>query len=66
MGLQSHENQITFGNHDHQFHQQQQTQHQHQHQQLLFQNNSDQRSNADQISFGMLHQSSSVIPENFM
>lgn len=67
MGLQSHENQITFGNHDHQFHQQQQqTQHQHQHQQLLFQNNSDQRSNADQISFGMLHQSSSVIPENFI
>ncbi|XP_006362280.1 transcription factor TGA2-like [Solanum tuberosum] len=67
MGLQSHENQISFGNHDHhQFHQQQQTQHQHQHQQLLFQNNSDQRNNADQISFGMLHQSSSVIPENFI
>ncbi|XP_015055189.1 bZIP transcription factor TGA10-like [Solanum pennellii] len=66
MGLQSHENQITFGNHDHQFHQQQHTQHQHQHQQLLFQNNSDQRNNADQISFGMLHQSSSVIPENFI
>lgn len=58
MGLQGHDNQISFGNHDHhQFHQ---------HQQLLFHSNSDQRNNADQISFGMLHQSSSVMPEHFM
>ncbi|PHT71523.1 Transcription factor HBP-1b(c1) [Capsicum annuum] len=65
MGLQSHDNQISFGSHDHhQYHQQpQQHQHQHQHQHLLFH---DQQNNADQITFGMLHQSSSVIPENFV
>lgn len=65
MGLQSHDNQISFGSHDHhQYHQQpQQHQHQHQHQHLLFH---DQQNNADQITFGMLHQSSSVIPKNFV
>ncbi|MCD9640099.1 bZIP transcription factor tga10 [Datura stramonium] len=73
MGLQSEDNHISYGSdhHQHQFNQHPQ-QHQHQ-QQLLFHNNSnntDHQQNSttdDQISFGMLHHSSThVIPENFI
>ncbi|CAN4118414.1 unnamed protein product [Withania somnifera] len=62
MGVQSHDNQISFGSHDHHQHQLHQQQQKYHH--LLF-HNTDQQNNADQISFGMLHQSSSVIPVNF-
>ncbi|KAJ8534246.1 hypothetical protein K7X08_007570 [Anisodus acutangulus] len=57
-----HDNQISFASDDHQFHQQHQ-QHLFHNTQQLMQNNT----SSNQISFGMLHHSSSsAIPENFI
>ncbi|KAK4378041.1 hypothetical protein RND71_004337 [Anisodus tanguticus] len=63
MDLESHyDNQISFASDDHQFHQQHQ-QHLFHNTQQLMQNNT----SSNQISFGMLHHSSSsAIPENFI